>query len=109
MKPQTVFLLLTIVICLASYGLCIGNTTYSRCKCVSVITRFIQPKNFEHIDIFPQGSFCRKVEIVITMKNGKKICVSPQTQWVKKLVSLLTEKNEDTTQSNANNSSTERI
>ncbi|XP_078069952.1 interleukin-8-like [Mustelus asterias] len=107
MKSQTVLLLLTtIVICLAAHGLCMSNLATSRCKCVKLHSRFISPKQYRHIDIFPQGSFCRKVEIVITLKTGKKVCVDPQIPWVKKVVSLLTEASE-VTSSNAESSSTE--
>ncbi|XP_067861050.1 interleukin-8-like isoform X2 [Heptranchias perlo] len=93
MRTQTMLLLLaTIVICLAAHGLCIGNSTNSRCKCVKVISRFIHPRKYQHVDIFPQGSYCRRVEVVITLKNGKMICVDPKIQWVKTVVTLLTER-----------------
>ncbi|XP_038647749.1 interleukin-8-like [Scyliorhinus canicula] len=92
MKSQTIVLLVaTIVICLAAHGLSVGSRTNSRCKCVSVHSRFISPKYYQHIDIFPKGSFCRRLEILITLKNGKYVCVNPQTQWVKRVISLLTE------------------
>ncbi|GCB65524.1 interleukin-8-like [Scyliorhinus torazame] len=107
MKSQTIVLLVaTIVICLAAHGLSVGSPTNSRCKCVNVHSRFIPPKYYRHIDIFPQGSFCRKLEIVITLKNGKHVCVNPLIPWVKKVISLLTEKSE-LTPSNSEASSTE--
>ncbi|XP_041048627.1 interleukin-8-like [Carcharodon carcharias] len=93
MKIQTIFLLLTTTaICLANHGI----SKPSRCKCVKVSSHFISPRRYQHIDIFPPGSFCRKVEIVITLKNMMKICVNPQTPWVKRVVGLLTEKSEVT-------------
>uniref|UniRef100_UPI00398E4B51 interleukin-8-like n=1 Tax=Pristiophorus japonicus TaxID=55135 RepID=UPI00398E4B51 len=92
MKTQTLFLLATIVICLAADGLCIGNP--SRCKCTKASSKFIHPRNYQHVDIFPRGSYCRKVEIIITLKNEKIVCVNPQTQWVKRVITLLTESSE---------------
>ncbi|XP_067860835.1 interleukin-8-like isoform X2 [Heptranchias perlo] len=89
MKIQIMFLLLaTIVICLATHGLCIGTITNSRCKCVKVIAKFIHPRKYQRVRTFPRGSYCRKVEIVITLKDGKNVCVNPETQWVKRVVSF---------------------
>ncbi|XP_060688221.1 interleukin-8-like [Hemiscyllium ocellatum] len=96
MKTQTICLLLTtIVISLAAQGLCMGKVTQSRCKCTAVISHFISPRKYQHIDIFPQGSFCRKVEIIITLKDGKKVCVNPKSNWVKKVIYLMNEETED--------------
>ncbi|XP_078069954.1 interleukin-8 isoform X2 [Mustelus asterias] len=90
MKIQVRFLLLgTIVICLAAHGFCIGSITNSRCKCVNVISNYIHPRKYQHVNIFNQGSYCRKVEIVITLKRGKKVCVNPESQWVQRIVSFL--------------------
>ncbi|XP_043552440.1 interleukin-8-like [Chiloscyllium plagiosum] len=101
MKTQTIYLLLTtIVISLAAQGLCMGKVTHSRCRCAAVIARFISPKKYQHIDIYPQGSFCRKVEIIITLKDGMKVCVNPKSNWVKKVINLMNEETEDSTASN---------
>ncbi|XP_078267308.1 C-X-C motif chemokine 11-1-like [Rhinoraja longicauda] len=90
MKFQTTFLLTAaVVICLAAHGLCLVNPKITRCRCVKVSSHFIQPRKFQHIDIFPQNSYCRKVEIVITLKNNAKICVNPKTTWVKKVINIL--------------------
>ncbi|XP_072354023.1 alveolar macrophage chemotactic factor-like isoform X2 [Scyliorhinus torazame] len=95
MKIHARFLLLgTIVICLAAHGFCIGTITNSRCKCVNVISNFIHPRKYQHVGVFNQGSYCRKVEIVITLKHGKRVCVNPETQWVKRMVSFLAGTNE---------------
>ncbi|XP_078399680.1 interleukin-8-like isoform X1 [Cetorhinus maximus] len=95
MKIQVIFLLLsTIVICLATHGFCIGPITNSRCKCVKVLSRFIPPKRYQQINIFHQGSYCRKVEIVITLKNGKKVCINPEAQWVNRIISFLNKRAE---------------
>ncbi|XP_048400278.1 interleukin-8-like [Stegostoma tigrinum] len=108
MKTQTICLLLaTIVFSLATQGLCIGNITNSRCKCATVVSRFIPPKKYQHVDIYPQGSFCRNVEIIITLKSGTKVCVNPQTLWVKKVINLINEETEASTASNSNGSQNE--
>ncbi|XP_038647746.1 interleukin-8-like isoform X2 [Scyliorhinus canicula] len=100
MRIHARFLLLgTIVICLAAHGFCIGTITNSRCKCVNVISNFIHPRRYQHVGVFNQGSFCRKVEIVITLKHGKRVCVNPKTQWVKRMVSFLAGPNEVVTES----------
>ncbi|XP_043557881.1 interleukin-8-like [Chiloscyllium plagiosum] len=88
MKIQMICLLLgTVVICFATHGLCVGMLTNSRCKCAKVISNFIHPRRFQDVNIFYQGSFCRKVEIIITLKGGKKVCVDPTTPWIKRVIS----------------------
>ncbi|GCC31583.1 hypothetical protein chiPu_0010043 [Chiloscyllium punctatum] len=92
MKTQTICLLLTtIVISLAAQGLCMGKATHSRCRCAAVISRFISPRKYQHIDIYPQGSFCRKVEVIITLKDGTKVCVNPKSNWVKRVINIMNE------------------
>ncbi|XP_055496319.1 interleukin-8 [Leucoraja erinacea] len=93
MKIQATFLLIAaVVICLAAHGLCLANPKITRCRCVKVSSHFIHPRKFQHIDIFPQNSYCRKVEIIITLKDDAKICVNPQAAWVKKVINILTER-----------------
>ncbi|XP_048407456.1 interleukin-8-like [Stegostoma tigrinum] len=92
MKNQMVRLLLgTIVICLATHGLCMGMITNSRCKCAKVTSKLIHPRRWQDVSIFKQGSFCRKVEIIITLKKGRKVCVKPNVQWIQQVISNLNE------------------
>ncbi|XP_051866178.1 interleukin-8-like [Pristis pectinata] len=96
MKIQTTFLLMAAaVICLSYHGLCIAGQKISRCRCVKVSSQFIHPSKFQHIDIFPPGPHCRRVEIVITLKKGIKVCVNPEATWVKKVINILTERNKN--------------
>ncbi|XP_059844481.1 interleukin-8-like [Hypanus sabinus] len=93
MKTQTTFLLVAVaVVYLAAHGLCATSQKITRCRCVKTTSHLIHPKKFQHIEIFPQGPHCRKVEIVITLKTGAKVCVNPETEWVKKVINILTER-----------------
>ncbi|XP_048476656.1 interleukin-8-like [Rhincodon typus] len=93
MKNRMICLLLgTIVICLATHDLCMGMITKSRCKCAKATSKFICPKIWQDVSIFNQGSFCRKVEIVITLKGGRKVCVNPNTQWLQRAIFNLNER-----------------
>ncbi|XP_062898279.1 alveolar macrophage chemotactic factor [Mobula hypostoma] len=94
MKTQTTFLLVAVaVVCLAAHGLCAAGQKISRCRCVRTTSHPIDPRKFQHIEIFPQGPYCRKVEIVITLKTGTKVCVNPETVWVKRVIRILIERN----------------
>ncbi|NXU34823.1 IL8 protein, partial [Drymodes brunneopygia] len=56
------------------------------CRCVRRTRAFIAPAKFSSIDVWPVGSGCRRLEVVITLKSLKRVCVDPDTPWVKKLL-----------------------
>nr|XP_020660874.1 interleukin-8-like [Pogona vitticeps] len=64
------------------------------CKCLRVTSQFIRLAKYERVEIFPAGLACKKMEIIITLKDGAKVCVSPTARWVQNLLRMLHERNE---------------
>ncbi|KFW81563.1 Interleukin-8, partial [Manacus vitellinus] len=56
------------------------------CRCAKTTSDYISPKKYESIEIRPVGSTCRRTEIMIKLKSLEKVCVDPDTPWVKKLL-----------------------
>ncbi|NXP10808.1 IL8 protein, partial [Thinocorus orbignyianus] len=56
------------------------------CRCVKTTSEYISPKRYESIEIRPVGSTCRRTEIIIKLRASGKVCVNPDTPWVKKLL-----------------------
>ncbi|XP_042325329.1 interleukin-8-like [Sceloporus undulatus] len=65
------------------------------CKCSRVTYRFIHPNKYARVEIFPAGITCKNMEIIITLKRGNnKVCIDPQSRWVKNLVKVMENTNE---------------
>ncbi|NXL75525.1 CXCL5 protein, partial [Leptocoma aspasia] len=56
------------------------------CRCLKSTRAFIPPEEYSSIEVWPVGSRCRRLEVVIKLKNLKRVCVDPDTLWVKKLL-----------------------
>ncbi|XP_005044586.1 PREDICTED: C-X-C motif chemokine 13-like isoform X3 [Ficedula albicollis] len=56
------------------------------CRCLKSTRAFIPPAKYSSIEVWPVGSSCRRPEVVIKLKSQKRVCVDPDTLWVKKLL-----------------------
>ncbi|XP_062991936.1 interleukin-8-like [Elgaria multicarinata webbii] len=63
------------------------------CKCRKTTSKFVRPKDYESVEIFPAGVACTKMQIIITLKNQMKKCVDPEAKWVKNLVRIMEREN----------------
>ncbi|XP_026572931.1 interleukin-8-like [Pseudonaja textilis] len=59
------------------------------CKCVKVTSTFIRPVKYAKVEIFPGGVACRKMEIIITLKSNRKVCIDPKASWVNSLLNMM--------------------
>ncbi|NXI96140.1 IL8 protein, partial [Psophia crepitans] len=56
------------------------------CRCAKTTKVFIPPWKYSSIEVWPVGSRCRRLEVVIKLKGLERVCVDPSTPWVKKLL-----------------------
>ncbi|NWW14314.1 CXCL5 protein, partial [Oreocharis arfaki] len=56
------------------------------CRCLKSTRDFISPNRYSSVEVWPVGSSCRRLEVVIKLKNLKRVCVDPDASWVKKLL-----------------------
>ncbi|XP_048864415.1 chemokine (C-X-C motif) ligand 18a, duplicate 1 [Brienomyrus brachyistius] len=54
------------------------------CQCPK-IKEFVPWKSFTHFQVTPKSSFCGKVEIVLTQRNGK-VCLNPLSKQGQKIL-----------------------
>ncbi|XP_020792121.1 interleukin-8-like [Boleophthalmus pectinirostris] len=64
----------------------------SHCRCVQVESRIIPPHSLRSIKLVPEGPHCPNTEVIAGLANGEKVCLNPQSSWVKKLVKFVLEK-----------------
>ncbi|XP_045645503.1 C-X-C motif chemokine 6-like isoform X3 [Ursus americanus] len=66
-----------------------------RCMCLTT-TPGIHPRMITKMQVVAAGPQCSKVEVVATLKNGKKVCLDPEAPQIKKIVQKILESNEST-------------
>ncbi|XP_016009495.1 C-X-C motif chemokine 15-like [Rousettus aegyptiacus] len=57
-----------------------------RCQCVQTYSNFIHPIFFENIQLIPEGPHCRRKEVIVTLRNGKLVCLDPEAKWVMTII-----------------------
>ncbi|XP_054584371.1 platelet basic protein-like [Eptesicus fuscus] len=61
-----------------------------RCMCIQT-TSGIHPRNIQNLKMFRAGPHCPNVEVIATLKNGKKICLDPNAPLIKKIIQKILE------------------
>ncbi|XP_049741983.1 platelet basic protein [Elephas maximus indicus] len=56
-----------------------------RCMCVKT-TSGVHPSYINNLQVIRAGAHCDKVEVIVTLKDGKKICLDPEAPVIKKIV-----------------------
>ncbi|XP_043304471.1 C-X-C motif chemokine 15-like isoform X2 [Cervus elaphus] len=57
-----------------------------RCQCIQTQSDFIPPKFIAKFQIIPEGAHCNRKEIIVTLKDGKLICLDPEAEWVMNII-----------------------
>uniref|UniRef100_A0A8C5N567 Chemokine interleukin-8-like domain-containing protein n=1 Tax=Leptobrachium leishanense TaxID=445787 RepID=A0A8C5N567_9ANUR len=57
-----------------------------QCRCNGRLVNGVDPRSITRFELFPPGSICDKVDIIVTMK--KQICVNPNSKMVKNILSV---------------------
>ncbi|XP_048797726.1 C-X-C motif chemokine 13-like [Lagopus muta] len=77
--------LLLVVLCPGDAALLEANGNLN-CRCAKTTTAFIPLRKYESVEVRPVGSSCRRLEVLIKLKSLERICVDPNTLWVRKLL-----------------------
>ncbi|XP_023593543.1 C-X-C motif chemokine 6 isoform X1 [Trichechus manatus latirostris] len=66
---------------------CVEAELYTelRCMCVKT-TSGVHPSYINTLKVIRAGAHCNKVEVIATLKDGKKICLDPEAPIIKKIV-----------------------
>ncbi|XP_072351840.1 interleukin-8-like [Scyliorhinus torazame] len=69
--------------------LTIRSRVEPRCQCINYVSEPINPCRMKDIEILPISPHCSQVEVIITLKDGTKVCVDPEASWVKPMIDRL--------------------
>ncbi|XP_063166355.1 C-X-C motif chemokine 13 [Candoia aspera] len=89
MSNRVFIVLSVLVIACHITGAIIFDQLNLSCKCARVRSTFIRPSKYARVEIFPSGVACKRMEIIITLKNKDKVCVDPRAKWVNNLMKLM--------------------
>ncbi|KAK2838088.1 hypothetical protein Q5P01_015300 [Channa striata] len=89
-KPLLVLAALTLFCCIAS----MDAAPRRGCRCIRYNTAPVRKNMVEKVEIFPISGNCRRAEMIITGKNGFKVCVKADQKWVPEWLNAL-EKEKD--------------
>ncbi|XP_039213754.1 C-X-C motif chemokine 2-like [Crotalus tigris] len=82
------FLLLFLLIVLVPST---GNTLpieNNGCQC-NPTTLPISPRSINSVHLIQSGQHCSVLQVIATIKNGTKVCLNPELLWVKRIVQVL--------------------
>ncbi|XP_027956393.1 platelet basic protein [Eumetopias jubatus] len=60
------------------------------CMCLKTVSG-IHPSNIQSLEVLRAGPHCANVQVIATLKNGKKICLDPEAPKIKKIVQKILE------------------
>ncbi|XP_021512114.1 platelet basic protein [Meriones unguiculatus] len=61
-----------------------------RCRCPNVVSG-IPLRNIASVNVLKPGAHCANLEVIATLKDGRKTCLDPDAPAVKKLVMKILE------------------
>ncbi|KAK2901659.1 hypothetical protein Q8A73_011405 [Channa argus] len=56
------------------------------CHCIGYSRIVVRKAMVQKVEIFPISGNCRRAEVIITRKNGSKVCVKPEQKWIPELL-----------------------
>ncbi|KAJ8263035.1 hypothetical protein COCON_G00154920 [Conger conger] len=82
----------SIFLCVIVFGVgltyCSGQDKGTeRCICSGNPMKSVRPNRLLTTKTFPASAFCTKIEIVVTLKTGKKLCLDPHGRQGKRILS----------------------
>ncbi|XP_062898290.1 interleukin-8-like [Mobula hypostoma] len=84
-RTATVTILILLLCAIAAQGVPIPGAQ-GRCHCIQTSFDIIHPTSIRSLKYIPKGSHCPSAEIIVTLKNEKKVCVDPDAKWWQALI-----------------------
>ncbi|KFW05953.1 Interleukin-8 [Eurypyga helias] len=90
-KSVAVAVVLYLVLTAGSEGKALAKTEEkgSQCLCISTHSKFIPPKAIKNVRLSVRGPRCKKEEIIVTLKDGRRVCLEPSAPWVRLTVKAI--------------------
>ncbi|XP_059193806.1 interleukin-8 [Centropristis striata] len=87
-KPLILLAALTLCCCFAS----LQARPRQSCMCLRTLSNPIPVRIIKDIKVVPISGHCRRVEMIVTRRNGSQVCVDPAAKWINDLLRNLQNK-----------------
>ncbi|XP_029295149.1 C-X-C motif chemokine 13 [Cottoperca gobio] len=87
-KPLLLLAALMLCCCIAS----LQALPKERCLCIRRTDTPMPGRVIRRIEVIPISGYCRRAEIIVTRRDGSKVCVNPKADWINVLLSNLRNK-----------------
>ncbi|XP_068577203.1 interleukin-8 isoform X2 [Cebidichthys violaceus] len=87
-KPLLLLAALTLCCCIAS----LHALPTQGCRCIRTSPIPVPFRAISKLEMIAISGHCRRTEIIVTRRNGSKVCVKPEEEWVNILLSKLQKK-----------------
>ncbi|XP_019576051.1 C-X-C motif chemokine 10 [Rhinolophus sinicus] len=89
MNQSAVLIFCLIILTLSgTQGMPLSRST--RCLCITRSDKPVNPRSLEKLEVIPRSPSCPHVEIIVTMKKGKKQkCLNPESKTTENLLKAL--------------------
>ncbi|XP_055496334.1 interleukin-8-like [Leucoraja erinacea] len=84
-RAASVTILILLLCAVTAQGIPI-LVAHGRCHCTGTSAKVIPPKSIRSLKFIPSGSHCENAEIIVTLKNEKKVCVDLEAKWLEILI-----------------------
>ncbi|XP_064507416.1 interleukin-8-like [Pseudopipra pipra] len=63
--------------------------TELRCQCIATHAGFIPAASIQDVKLTQSGPHCQNVEVIVTLKDGREVCLDPNALWVQRIVKAM--------------------
>ncbi|XP_078405817.1 interleukin-8-like [Cetorhinus maximus] len=78
-----------IVLCLAFAEAQPRLPNQGRCKCIKTINLLNPSMKISNVKILLKQHFCENVEIIVTLQNGRRKCLNPESEIGKNIINFM--------------------
>uniref|UniRef100_UPI00398E479B interleukin-8-like n=1 Tax=Pristiophorus japonicus TaxID=55135 RepID=UPI00398E479B len=78
-----------IALCLAFVEAQPRLPSQSRCNCLKTTNMLLPSMKIRNVKILLKQIFCENVEIIVTLQNGNKKCLNPESDFGKNIINFM--------------------
>ncbi|XP_007899574.1 alveolar macrophage chemotactic factor-like [Callorhinchus milii] len=84
-----IIVLLGIALCLISTDAVVRLPRQRRCRCFNLANNLSPDMRIKNVKIFFKQGLCSKVEIVVNLNSGRRMCLNPDSKMGKKMINFM--------------------
>ncbi|XP_058038092.1 interleukin-8-like [Ahaetulla prasina] len=92
-KTVAAFLALFLISATVTEGASLASVGLElRCQCIETYSNPSLRGHIASVNLIKSGPHCSNIQVIATLKDGRRVCLDPTAIWVKKVITNLLEK-----------------